>query len=523
MLTRWMWLVTAVGLATLPAQVRAADEKSPLPTAQISLRSLDALLEDLKYLLSSTDQKDAAKLLDDTLKMNFPNAFEGIDRKKPWALYGVLEPDLLDSSGVLMIPVSDEKAFIGLVEKHAQLKPTKDGDYYVYHHPSLPFPIYVRFTAGYAFATVREKTALKDGKLRLPSKVFAGPQETILGMRLRVDQIPDTYKQMMVGQLEASLASEQTQPGPNERPFERAGRILGAKMTVDVVRAILREGAELSLDAGVSPKREGIILQLGLTGSAGSDLAKRIVSMSKMESMFAAWVKPKSVFSVIVNFPLSEDFRKMMVLFLEDELSKGPAKDNPSLAEKIRKALRPTLNASSLETALDIRGPSSKGHYTLVNAFRIVDGDKIDALFGEWVKEMPEKQRAAFKMEPFSIGTCRVYQRVFTGPRKEVDRQLFGDGPVYFTFCKEAFFISVGEQSLDALREAIQSGSRPSPAVHAELAIAKFVPLLKQLPFTETEFAKLESQKWGIESLRFLIEGGEALKIRLEMNLPMNK
>src|SRR4029077_15529076 len=97
-------------------------------------------------------QKDAADQLDGLKNNVLPNGFEGIDTKKPWGLYGMLKANQLDSAVVLLIPVTSEQAFLGLLEKVAHLKPTKDGNYYVVQPDGVPFPIHIRFTDGYACA-----------------------------------------------------------------------------------------------------------------------------------------------------------------------------------------------------------------------------------------------------------------------------------------------------------------------------------------------------------------------------------
>ena len=95
MFSRWMIPLTLLGLAALPAPARAADEKSAPPTVLVRLRSLDGVLEDFKYFLATAGQKPAVDQLDAVLKaVMTPNGFEGIDAKKPWAVYGVLDANL---------------------------------------------------------------------------------------------------------------------------------------------------------------------------------------------------------------------------------------------------------------------------------------------------------------------------------------------------------------------------------------------------------------------------------------------
>src|SRR5439155_26713167 len=97
---------------------------------------------------------------------------DAIDTKRPLGLYGSLDANLLESTAVLLVPIADPKAFLGLVEGF-DLKPKKeDDDIYSMTVEKVPFPIYFRFANKYVYATVREKTALDKNKLLDPTKVL---------------------------------------------------------------------------------------------------------------------------------------------------------------------------------------------------------------------------------------------------------------------------------------------------------------------------------------------------------------
>src|SRR5207237_81410 len=117
-------LFLALGLVAASVPVRAADNAATSPTLIVRVRSIDSVIADFKYLTSIAGRGDEARQLDGAIKKAFPNGFQGIDSKRPLGLYASLDADgnVQDSKGVLLLPVSDEKTFLGVLEKF-NLKP----------------------------------------------------------------------------------------------------------------------------------------------------------------------------------------------------------------------------------------------------------------------------------------------------------------------------------------------------------------------------------------------------------------
>src|SRR3989442_11722392 len=113
MLRRRIIFIALLGLAAsaAPVLLSAADAPAP-PTLIIRLQSIDHLIADVKYLAGVAGRADEAKRLDAQLKQVFPNGIQGIDTKRPLGLYASLDPNgnVIESNGVLLVPVKDEKS-----------------------------------------------------------------------------------------------------------------------------------------------------------------------------------------------------------------------------------------------------------------------------------------------------------------------------------------------------------------------------------------------------------------------------
>jgi hypothetical protein len=517
MLSRYLFAFTLLGLVLAPAPARPADEKTTPPTIQVRLNSLDRTLDDLKFFLSLAGQKEATDQLEGLQKNTLPNGFEGIDTKKPWALYGLLSPNPTDSAGVLLVPVTSEKAFLGLLENAAHLKPTKDGDYYVVQPDNVPFQIYIRFTEGYACAAGPDKGALEKGKLILPSVMFAKPISGSADVHFRIDQIPNEYKQLLLGQVEVQLANAQEQKVPGEDEATHRGRVLGIKTFGQMFSAVVKDGADISVDLDISREHDRFGFGLGLGAKSGTDLAKKFSSLTGGNSLFAGWIKPTSPVNLVFHAPLGEIAQNVVELAFNEgfaNLAKQGAQQKV-LSEKIQKALAPSIQAKSVDMGFEWRGPSPAGHYTLIAGLKAVDGDKIEGLVKDLVREMPEKDRANIKIDASSIGEFKVHRLDVASTYDKDTRQLLGDNPIYFSFRKDAFFLALGENGLGALGEAMQAPPGASPLARGNLNLKGLVPLMKTEPRADG-LAKKSFLKAGDDAISFTAEGGDSLQIRLQ-------
>lgn len=524
MLSRCISIFTLLGLVLMPAPAKTADDKSTPPTIQIRLNSLDRSLDDLKYFLSLAGQKDAADQLDGLEKNVLPNGFEGINTKKPWGLYGMLKPNPTESAVVVLVPVTNEKAFLGLLEKVAHVKPTKDGDYYIVQPDNVPFPIYIRFTEGYACAAGPDKSALESGKLIPPSKLFAKGPTGSADLHFRLDQIPNEYKQMALGAVEVQLANIEEQKIPGEDEAQRKGRVLGVKTVGQIFSSVVKDGADVSVEFAISRMSDSFGVTLGLGAKSGSDLAKKFSSLTGGTSLFASWIKPTSPLNFVFHAPLGDDAQKILQLIASEGFANLAKQGDhqKAVAEKIKKALAPTLESKTADMGFEWRGPSAAGHYTLVGGLKAVDGDKIESLVKELVLEIPEKDRADLKLDASSVGEFKVHKLDVAKKFDKDAKQILGDNPIYFAFRKDAVIVALGENGLTALGEALQASASAAPVARGSVNLKGLVPLMKDDP-RAAGFAKKIFQKPGDDAVTLTTQGGDALQVKLQVKGPVIK
>jgi hypothetical protein len=511
------------GLAFAPAVARA-DDKPAAPLIQVRLKSLDRTIDDLKYFLTLSGQKDAARQLEEMPKAALPNGFEGIDTKKPWALYGLLKADQQASPVVVMIPVTSEESFVKLLGNVPGIAPTKDGASYLIQPPGVPFPVHLQFANGYAYAAVRmDRNAPEKADLLAPATIFAQPIKGGADLQFRIDQIPDQFKQLALASMEVQLANqEEKKAGEDEATYK--GRVAGAKGAGELMKAIITDGGTVSLDLDISREQEKFALGLGLSAKKGTELARRIGALGTGTSLFASWAKPVAAASLVVHGPLGEGAQKIIEVALTDGISKTAKQDKAKAAmmEKLSTALMPTVKSGVFDLGFDWRGPSSAGHYTIVGGMRLVDGDKIESAVKEAVASLSEKERADVKLDATSIGEFKVHKLNLAHNFDKGGKQLLGDNPVYVAFRKDAMFVVLGENGLATLGEALQSSGGTAPLASGHVNLKSLVPLMKDEPRAEG-FAKAAFTKAGDDAITMKAQGGDALTLHFEVKGPVLK
>src|SRR5262249_12372962 len=143
---------------------------------------------------------------------------EGIDPKKPFGLYGNLAEDPTSSKPVLMVPVADSKSVLGLLERLNVKVDKGEDDVYEASNPYIPqaFHVYLRFANGYAYVSVNSK--LTSDKLPDPDKFFGTLGSATASLSFRIDQVPESLKQLALAQMEMHISEDQDKDKDHETP-----------------------------------------------------------------------------------------------------------------------------------------------------------------------------------------------------------------------------------------------------------------------------------------------------------------
>src|SRR5438270_3227485 len=140
-------------LAASPVPARAGQNESAPPVAVVRVRSVESVFETARLVARLAGKEEFGQQLMGILQAKAgPNGLEGIDQKRSFGLYVKVGNDLSDVAVVGMVPVSDEKAFLNLLQNVSfPGKRAEDGSYTIEPNGPLPVPLHFRFAHKYAY------------------------------------------------------------------------------------------------------------------------------------------------------------------------------------------------------------------------------------------------------------------------------------------------------------------------------------------------------------------------------------
>ena len=527
MFQRFLMCSTLILLVWLPSPARAQEKEVPL-TVRVQIRSLDTLIDNIKLLVSLAGQDNIANQVDQLIKTKLgPKGFEGIDPKRPIGFYsrfGSKDLNHADVNGVLLVPIADEDAFLNLLtnlnfkaEKNAQsgiykVKTSKDGT-----TPNVLF----RFVDKYAYVSILNVEALETKNLLTPKQVFSAKQTSAISASLRLDQIPKEVKDIFKVQFEQSVQSQKAPP--NEDPVQKAARLEAQHILTEVIFSVVNEGKQLGIDIDVDKKSKEMSFELSLTAKDGSALAKSIAGLGKAKSLFSSLSSKNPAVHASVTLTLPKNLQALVADGLAEAQKKalGDIKDaeKRKQAEELFQAIAPTLKAAEHEAAVTLQGPDKNNHYSGVVAVKVLDGENLSKtvhkILEETIKNLPAQSRELIALDVETVSGTAIHRFEVSKFYDEKAKSILGESPVYLALHKDALFFAVGPEGLSILKTSLRymKESTASP-VALEVSMARLLPLLPE-EVKKKAAGTLSLKPGETGTIRFTIEGGESLRVRL--------
>ncbi len=515
-------LTAALLIAVVPALPAQEDPgKKTAPAILIQLKSLEGILSDLRYLAKLTEQDEQLKQADELLKMYVDSS--GIDVKRPFALYGDISPGLQDSPVVLLIPIADEKAFVGLLDGFGiKAEKDKDGVYTIDNIPGAPIPVtvYFRFANKYAYVSVMEKGNIAEKKLLKPEVVLPKAGDTsLVSLSLRFDGLPDIFKQIALGQIENKLAEAKEQNPPNETPALKKLRHAMIDMVSKRIKMLLNDGEEMTIKFGVDQKKDDISADFSFKAKKGSKLAKEMESVGRASSLFSALTSDNTAIRIISALALPAEIRNLIGPAIDDAVKDAITKETDPGKIKIMKtvfdAIVPTLKSGELDAGLALIGPDKDKHFTVVGGAKIVKGKGVEDAVRELHKLMPEKDSKNLILDATSVGDVKVHKLIAPDSDPEA-KKLLGEASGYIAIRDDVLLVAAGPDALKALKDALAASPKSSSTLlRADISMARAAGLDSKNP----QAAKVAKEVFGEDSkddkVTIVVEMGEKLKVSL--------
>jgi hypothetical protein len=535
MFARMLTCLTVITLVGAPAPVRSDDTaKDAAPSFVIRIDSIDNLIEDAKYLAEVAGQKDKAEeglgFVKATIEAQKIDKI--VDFSRPIGMYGkVNAKDFTQSSAVLLVPILDEKPLLELLGQIGMAPEKGEDGIYSISPPFPPIPVHFRFANKYAYITAQNKEGVAKNSILDPAKVLSSDKANTFSASFRLDQIPDDLKKMAISQLEDGIDKEKKKVVPGESKVETEVRTKFIDVFTKHLTHLINDAAELGLSFNIDRKEGKLSGDMTFSGKPGSELAKEIADAGKTESLFGGLVGSKAAVNLLMHPSLPKDLVDGLAPAIDigfkesQEKEKDPAKRD--MAEKIFKAIEPTLKSGELDLALSWRGPSKENHYTFLGALKLKEGDKVEQAFRDLAKIAPAKDQEKIHLDAEASGDVNIHKFDVQGDFDEKTRAMLGKHPIYVAFRSDAAFVSGGANGLHAIQEALKAEPKAAPTGLIEISMAHLAPLIiAQAGQKDPEEIKKVIQevfKGDNDKIRLTFEGGKALKGTFDMSAAVIK
>lgn len=502
-------------LALLACPALAAE---PKPGLEIRAKSVLEMTDYFEYLGGLAGQEEQGKQFAEMVKAfgGKKGVIEGIDLTKPIGAYAVFTPDMVDSQFVVMLPCTDEKAFVGLLKTRLSLDPEEEGQgVYKLTIPNVPPPVFFKLHEGYLCITILDAKHLKT--LLDPKAFFAAKEDALIAVHLHIDRIPAEFRKVALAQLELKI-NDRVAKMKDGDAGERLGHYLATEGGMKAAACVLNEGKTLSLKFNVVPKSDDLTLTATMTAKDGSDFEKILKSLANKPATAALAANAEHpVISVLLNAGAPDSMKKALADKIDEGINEAVKKagGDREAVEKIFDAFAPTLKAGDYELGVAITGTPAGGKLKLVGAAKATSGKEIEKLAKEFASFIPEdKAKFEFDRAKFTGGNLHKVTVL-----NDDLKRLYGSETVWAGISENLYVIGFEEKGDETARIAnLKPGT--SPMLAAKLAAARFLPLTD--PSIDSKMVAEASDevfggpaKPGADEIALTVTGGKELTIAL--------
>jgi hypothetical protein len=514
--------------APLSAAPRPGD-KAEGPAVVAQARSLHDLLEMVKTTVKNVAGE---AMYQEFEKHALPNLdfkkIPGIDPKRPFGLYAVLDADIARCRAVLLVPVVSEKDFFDMLTQFEipVNKGKEPGTFEFVTPPDIPFPVAGRIHKEYAYIALGGVDVLDTKAILDPKDVINDKEKAPAYLALHLDRVPSETKKALVGMLR-----ERTEHlGDNIPDADLKAAFNSARnLALRYLKLVCDEGKELAFRLEADTKTGDVFVEMTLDPLPKTDLAETIAKRKPTTNRFASLAGDDSAQRLFVSAPMFADEVKDAINKLLDAGSKvmdragpGVSPEGIALYAAFFKSLKATYATGELDLAAALRGPNKDGFYTAVGAVSCKEGAQLEKALRDAIKTLPDRERGFFKFDAAKIGDLVVHEIDLTTEAAEPLQKIFGKGNIaYFAFGKDALYAAYGPDGMKLLKEAIDAKPGPAAVLDSASDRKKMADVMKRMmpenqPNVAMRTGWLESVSMG---MRVTVEGGERLKVRAGMNV----
>lgn len=502
------------------AAAQAKADKPAEPCVLVRFSSLHDIVSDVKFIARLEQGGDVETQIDAGIESLFGTDYAGIDTKRPAGIICMGDANK-DPQPMALIPVVNEKRFFEVLQRFfGAAEKDKDG---IYRFANWNM---VRLVIEKGYVIVGENVdALKSRPD--PAKALAYEHKGSVVVRVRLDQLNRTARES------ALMFPKQFWGAPIENSAEpelmRKLRKEIASSANRLIESVLKDGNEIVAQFGIDRKSEEISIDWKMTAKPDTSLAKTIEQLGNTQSRFAGLPATGSAIGLQLHWTLPADLTEAVRPTIDEAIRRimlnAPADTVRRNAAQVADAIDPTLRSGELDAGIRLLGPSKDSTYTLVLGMRLKEGLKIDGAVRSLIKSLPESDQEKFKFDAARIGGTPIHRADVHHDFNELFIAIFGGNPIYYSIRGDAFWLALGPDAMNALKQSIAAGPQKASPFDYELSFARLGGLMSTDKEMRAVLARAADEAFGREKTKdtaqIRVEGGQTLRVRFAMKAPI--
>jgi hypothetical protein len=379
-----------------------------------------------------------------------------------------------------------------------------------------------------------------------PSSVI-GPlaKEYDLGLRVHVQNMPESYRQMAISAMSEGAKQSLIQ-NDNESEGDFKNRQEQVNMQLDELKRFINELDQFTFGLAVNDADKKAYLDVAYTAVPGTKLAKDIAANSNVTTNFAGFIQPDAALTVSFASKMTgadaaqldqmvESVRKQV----SDAIDDDEDIENSEAKEKVKSGVNDFIDAvkATLEAGTTDGGASlkmSSDSLTFVAGGFIADPAKVESglkkiaeAAEEEGEDVPEIKWAAEKYQDVTFHTLQI---PIEGDKREEARKLLGEkADMAVGIGKKAVYFALGRDALATIKQVIDASAKtpnkPIPPMEMTLSLGPILEVAKTFadadkkPQLELVAEMLSGEAKGRDHVRMIgqpIENGLRMRIEAE-------
>ncbi|HEX4613366.1 MAG TPA: hypothetical protein VH092_34595 [Urbifossiella sp.] len=516
------------------------------PPVVFQTQPVGRILNDARAVVGTVVGEKAVESVNAAIKEKLgEKGFAGLDLGRPVLGYVDLPADPAKAVGVLVVPVTEEKAFLGFFERLTGVAPKAGaGGLYTVPVDDPGLTVGLRFADGHAYLAAGSKddgadpaAVLAKDRIVPAAKLYDPADPSVLAVRVLFDRLPPELRGRAKNLLAEAKKATGLIPFPDEVAGP-AGRAVeqGLKLAERYLK--LSEGAKaaavrVTLDAAAAE----LGAELTVVPLPGSELGKQIAARTPTTNRFAGILTPDTASVQVIRLPLFNDELRTAATEGLDAALKGTAGIGGSTGDLVQELLKGairTVKTGEVDVAGAVRGPDKNGKFTAVGVVAFEDPAAVEkAVKAVLDNDAPPEIRRAVKWNAAKAAGLAVHVldfgklpqdgggRLFLGP----DLKVFGgaDAQAALVFAPKAVYYAIGPDAVGAVKGLLALRPGDAPVVDVTLnpaRIIKFMTASGAQPREVNEIAKmLGTDDRSIRLGSLAVTGGGELKVTGRVNL----